>query len=120
MTVNEAAEMLGIDSCSIYAKGTRYNRYLIRGAEGTRYSAKFDMVGYQAELDLRAEFIAKTNMFLEYLIHEGHIPVKKLSKFVSINETALYSGNLGFDLCCRLIQKTPRKYVVAFDRFFML
>lgn len=118
--IKEAAELLGVDSCSFYNPTTRYSKYVVRST-GKNRDTKFDLAGYQREVDLKEELTSMTGVFIEYLNKEQGIPYKEIAQRAQVQHQTLWAASFGYRVALKVLQAYRASYEMkAFDIYYGL
>jgi len=115
VTLNVACEVLGCSTTNII-NTPKYQEFY-HPVKGRRELRVFDLEGYNKKEDLRFEFIEKTKLFIEWLIHEKGILPTHIAKRSRVSKPQVYEHSLSVVSAYKIV-KTYRYYLNEFDRFY--
>ena len=115
VTLSEAAEIIGCAPINII-NSPKYKPFYhpIKGKRGVK---AFDINGYQKREDLRVEFIEKTKLFIEWLIHEKNIDATTISKMSGVARPQVYEHSLSVKSSYKIV-KTFEPLLPDFDKYY--
>lgn len=99
LTIREAAEQLGvIPEC--FSLSRKYQPFIHR-TEGKR-DGRFDMEGYMKVQDDMYELIQKTQLFIQYLVHEESMAYTKIASMVGIRHQSVQQNDFGIGIAIKI------------------